>query len=139
MIRDNEKFQTGLIGNLPVIKVPPGRKSWAAADVFDIFISKFMYKVRSLFVLTQVDLARAHCDTKVLPRISVTGRKFTLHPPPPQCRSHVQSNDQLIYSTFQKTVSEELSTWTLNKLMELNGQGKPAGKSFDRKRELSIY
>ena len=83
MIRDNEKFQTGLIGNLPVIKVPPGRKSWAAADVFDIFISKFMYKVRSLFVLTQVDLARAHCDTKVLPRISVTGRKFTLHPPPP--------------------------------------------------------
>ena len=134
MIRDNEKFQIGLIGNFPVIKVPPGRKSWAAADVFDIFISKFMYKVRPLSVLTQIDLARGHCDTKVLTRISMTGRK--VHP---ECSSHVQSNDQLINSTFQKTVSEELSTWTLNKLMELYDQGKPAGKSFDIKKDNRQY
>ena len=45
MILDNEKFQIGLNGNLPVIKVPPVRKSWEAVDVFDIFISKFMCKV----------------------------------------------------------------------------------------------
>ena len=41
LVLDKEKFEIGLIGTLPVVKVPPGRKSWAAADVFDIFVSKF--------------------------------------------------------------------------------------------------
>ena len=111
--------------------------SLAAADVLDIFISKFMYKVRPLSVLTQIDLARGHCDTKVLTRISMTGRK--VHLTPPECSSHVQSNEQLINSTFQKTVYEELSTWTLNKLIKLYDQGKPAGKSFDIKKENRQY
>ena len=111
---------------LPVIKVPPGRKSWAAADVFDIFVSKFLYKVRPLSVIIQIDLARGHCDTKVTTRISMTGRK--VHMTPPECSSHVQSNDQLINNVFQKIVCEELSSWTLNKLLELHQKRTPTGK-----------
>ena len=126
----DEKFEIGLIAGLPIVKVPPGRKSWAAADVFNIFISKFLFKVPPFSVLTQIDLARGHCDTKVLTRISVTGRK--VHLTPPECSGHVQSNDQLINSTFQKTVSEELSTWTLNKLMELYDQGRPSGNELHK-------
>ena len=102
---------------LPVVNVPPGRKSWAVMDAFDIFESKFLYKVRPLSVITQIDLARGHCDTKVTISISMTGRK--VHMTPPECSSHVQSNDQLINYVFQKTASEELSLWTLSKLLEL--------------------
>ena len=106
----DEKFEIGLIAGLPIVKVPPDRKSWAAADVFDIFISKFLHKVPPFSVLTQIDLARGHCDTKVSTRLSMIGQK--VHLTSPECSSHVQSNDQLINcnSTFQKTVSRELST-----------------------------
>ena len=106
----DEKFEIGLIAGLPIVKVPPGRKSWAAADVFDIFISKFLHKVPPFSVLTQTDLARGHCDTKVSTRLSMIGRK--VHLTSTECSSHVQSKDHLINcnSTFQKTVFRELST-----------------------------
>ena len=125
IVPDKEKFEIGLIGKLPVVKVPPGRKTWAAADVFDIFVSKFLYKVRPVSVLTQIDLARGHCDIRVTTRISMTGRK--IHLIPPERNSHVQSNGHLIDSTFHRTISEELSSWTLSKLMALHEQGTPTG------------
>ena len=89
VVLDKEKFEIGLIGTLPVVKVPLGRKSWAAADVVDIFVSKFLYKVRLPSVLTQIILTPGHCDTRVTTRISMTGRK--IHLTPPECSSHVQS------------------------------------------------
>ena len=126
LVLDKEKFEIGLIGTLPFVKVPPGINTWAAADAFDILVSEFLYKVRPLSVLTQIDLTRGHCDTRVTTRISMTG--WEIHLNPPEYNSHVQSNGQLINSTSQRTVSEELSSWALSKLMALHEQRTPTGK-----------
>ena len=66
LVLDKEKFEIGLLGTLPVVKVPPDRETWAAADVFDMFVSKFLYKVRPRSVLTQTDLARGLAATDSL-------------------------------------------------------------------------
>ena len=55
----------------------------------------------------------------------MTGRN--IHLTPLECNSHVQSNGQLINSTFQRTVSEELSSLMLSKLMALHEQKTPTG------------